>query len=103
MRIRRQAQLQRAEGEKRKSKHCFLSNYWDNWGSEKRMRGHWFSSFAQPLEHTKYDEEAPFRLYLLRSGLRKVGRMTHDRCDQAENCSKVNSLQGCVPRSLLEI
>src|SRR4029077_19112665 len=41
---RRQAQPQRAEGENREGEPCILSSHWDPWGSEKRMRGHWFSS-----------------------------------------------------------
>src|SRR5260370_36842135 len=65
LRTRRQAQPQRAEGEKREGEPCILSRQWDHWGSEKRMRGHWFSSSAQPSEHTKHGEEAPCWRYLL--------------------------------------
>src|ERR1700674_4908360 len=70
----RQAQAQRAEGEKSEGEQSILSSHWDNWGWGKRMRGHWFSSFAQPSEHIKYDEEASCWLYLVVVRPAEVGR-----------------------------
>jgi len=62
---------QRAEDEKTEGEHYFLSSGWDNLGCGKWRRSHWFSSLAEPSEHTKYAED-PRQLYSLPSGLRRL-------------------------------
>ena len=42
-----------------KGEHCFLASHREDLGRGKRMRGHWFSSFAEPSEHTVISMRKP--------------------------------------------
>ncbi len=78
----------RAQRARREGEAWILSSHWDRWAGDKRMRGHWFSSFAQPSEHTKYHEEAPCWLYFVVVGRAEVAWLvTYDLASLAKALS----------------